>query len=724
MDLFSITCTTCKSRLRVRDQAAIGQILACPKCGGMVMVKPPPAFSEQSEQRSDLPTATEVIGSVPRIDQTVHNSAFDALEDLLSDSPPKVQPPPRSFETPAPPPSQSPSPKPRFVGGPPAAKSAAAVNGGAKSHATPPAAAVPSTVKPQPTNGAAPQPAPPRVHDSASLKPPPPGESAAAAGLAPLPATKSPRRYWLHMGAAVALGVVLAFAAVVASILFLQPTGRTSAKSAPRSRDVSPPTSPAKSPQLALSPADSQPNESVLAPAPSPAAASPTVAVDSVPSPASSGSAAPSATDPLELVKAPPAAPAKSASGDPLAKFDRILGGAGDDPLAKSTAGPGVATPPLTDSAPARPLAPRPPPRDVDVARRLADPLPGIESTSTPLADFVQLMSDLSTIPMTLELPFPPATAGTSVALRLTNTTVGKALKEALTPLRLEFVVSNDQLVVRREEPNPAVPFSQDVKDLTTGDEAQMTELADLLKAVVEPGAWGEDENSGSISVDVPKSQLVIRHRRNVQGQLLAALEKLRTARKLDHKWKLDPALFQLDSRSVQARPRLEQVISLNYTQPTRLVTILQRLGEAAGVRILVDWHDVAAAGWNPAGEATLIVSKQPLAAALDALLGPLDLTWRVIDAQTLQVVTPARLAEQGELELYNVADLAAVEASGDALIFKIQAALGDSAFTSGGGSGEVRYETESKCLLAWLPQPKQRDLEALLAKWRTEKAK
>ena len=34
MDLFAITCTTCKSRLRVRDPAAVGQILACPKCGG------------------------------------------------------------------------------------------------------------------------------------------------------------------------------------------------------------------------------------------------------------------------------------------------------------------------------------------------------------------------------------------------------------------------------------------------------------------------------------------------------------------------------------------------------------------------------------------------------------------------------------------------------------------------------------------------------------------
>src|SRR5204863_1673594 len=115
---------------------------------------------------------------------------------------------------------------------------------------------------------------------------------------------------------------------------------------------------------------------------------------------------------------------------------------------------------------------------------------------------------------------------------------------------------------------------------------------------------------------------------------------------------RFDPAFFTLDSRGARAKARLETPVSLNYSQPTRLVTVLQRLGETAGVRILVDWHDVASAGWNPAGEASLVASNQPLAAALDALLNPLDLTWRIIDGQTLQVVTPARLAEQGELEV------------------------------------------------------------------------
>ena len=90
MDLFTIICTTCKSRLKVRDPAAVGQILACPKCGGMVMVKPPPAYVDAGDQKSDLPTATEVEGPALRLDQTFDSAAFDAVEELLSDAPPKV----------------------------------------------------------------------------------------------------------------------------------------------------------------------------------------------------------------------------------------------------------------------------------------------------------------------------------------------------------------------------------------------------------------------------------------------------------------------------------------------------------------------------------------------------------------------------------------------------------------------------------------------------------
>src|SRR5262249_55758518 len=161
----------------------------------------------------------------------------------------------------------------------------------------------------------------------------------------------------------------------------------------------------------------------------------------------------------------------------PLAKFDRILGGSADDPLGKSTARPPeTAALPPPEATPSKPLALRPPPREVDVIKRLADSLPGIETApaGTPLAEFLQTMSDLSTIPITLDVPFVPVTAETTVSLRMTNTTVGNAITEALKPLRLDYVITDDQLVVRRAEPSMVRPATVSVKDLTGGDEQQL----------------------------------------------------------------------------------------------------------------------------------------------------------------------------------------------------------------------------------------------------------
>ena len=41
MTLFSISCETCSARLKVRSVRALGQIIACPKCGSMIQVVPP-----------------------------------------------------------------------------------------------------------------------------------------------------------------------------------------------------------------------------------------------------------------------------------------------------------------------------------------------------------------------------------------------------------------------------------------------------------------------------------------------------------------------------------------------------------------------------------------------------------------------------------------------------------------------------------------------------------
>jgi hypothetical protein len=62
--LFSITCTTCRARLVVRAEAAVGAILECPKCSSMVHVMPPSGWTPPSWEAA-APAAAGTSGPPP-----------------------------------------------------------------------------------------------------------------------------------------------------------------------------------------------------------------------------------------------------------------------------------------------------------------------------------------------------------------------------------------------------------------------------------------------------------------------------------------------------------------------------------------------------------------------------------------------------------------------------------------------------------------------------------
>ena len=700
MDLFSLTCTTCKSRLKVRDEAAIGNILACPKCGGMVMVKPPPGWQKgmplPPPEPYETPGTTAVVEPRKPAD-TLSDSNFDAVDDVLAGAPPR----PRATVTVAP---DAPGlARPRLV--------SKLHDGNGASHA--------------PTTEAVP---PPAANDQGVEEP-----------VSLFPRPERTARYWLLLAASIVAGIALAVTVVAASMFFLRGDKEVVAQTNPPQNDKqADKTQPPKEEKRKADGSSTKPQseQSKTSEAPETVVAPETKNTSSEPrensSPAAPMSEAPPATekDPLGIVDPPPTnatndkAPATTNS--PLAQFDRILAGdaAAALPEPQDSAAEPMPMPadgnPASNASPPRPALPRPPPRDIDVPARLADPLPAIEADGTPLVDCLQVMSDLSTIPITFEtdaLPLIRVSPLTPVSLRAENTSVGSALTTALTPLGLEHVVMDGHVIVRAVEATPSPTINYPVKDLTQGDEQAAAELAALLTELVAPASWRAGEENASITV-TPEN-FAIRQRRAVHAQLFFLCEKLRTARKLPPISRFDPALFKLDSRTQLAKEKLNTPITLNYSQPTRLEKILERLGKAAGMRILVDWHDIAAAGWNPDAEATLVADKQSLAMALRALLEPMDLSWRIVDGQTLQVVTPARLADRSEIEIYPVGDLVANDSAGETLLARINGSI--AAAIPDGGSLSVRYDEAGQCLIAALSQPQQQQLEVMLLKMRTK---
>eukprot|EP01047_Picozoa_sp_COSAG01_P107763 COSAG01_NODE_36746_length_513_cov_0.664251_2_plen_91_part_01 len=88
MQPFSLICKSCAARLKVTKASAVGQLLACPKCGTMLHVTPPEGWSPPPSQ-SDSQISAENLDEAA----VAGKGDFEDIEDLLTDALPGSNPP-------------------------------------------------------------------------------------------------------------------------------------------------------------------------------------------------------------------------------------------------------------------------------------------------------------------------------------------------------------------------------------------------------------------------------------------------------------------------------------------------------------------------------------------------------------------------------------------------------------------------------------------------------
>ncbi len=129
--LFSVSCTTCRARLAVRNKEAIGEILECPKCGSMVLVFPPEGWVFQEEPPpapAPKPAAEKPLTASKIGDSALGRKALPVAREAASEKavvqPPPVQLPTDAAAIVAAPPAPAPPPAPSALQ--PASKAQAA----------------------------------------------------------------------------------------------------------------------------------------------------------------------------------------------------------------------------------------------------------------------------------------------------------------------------------------------------------------------------------------------------------------------------------------------------------------------------------------------------------------------------------------------------------------------------------------------------------------------
>ncbi len=358
-------------------------------------------------------------------------------------------------------------------------------------------------------------------------------------------------------------------------------------------------------------------------------------------------------------------------------------------------------------------------PPQVDVAARLTDPLRSIEFTDVPLKKAASLLASMSSALITLDIDALLAlgvSPGDPVSLQLDSTTVGDVLQAILSERGLATVIDGGQILITApaEYRETLRKVRYTVADLTGDDKAAVAELAALVRKFVAPESWQTDGGRGIVEPD--RGALVVTQTGDVHRHVLVFCEKLRNARHKPLRSQGNPERFTLETRLAQAREMLDRPATANFHEPAPLSKILAFLGEASQSEILVDHASLAAAETSDQVEATLTADKQELGAALAALLRPLGLAYRVVDAGTIQVTTREAADERLELEFYPIRSWLDRGISGEKLAEALKARVAVSSWRNAGGLGDIHFDPSSGCLLVFQSQPVQSVIQRLLA--------
>ncbi len=393
--------------------------------------------------------------------------------------------------------------------------------------------------------------------------------------------------------------------------------------------------------------------------------------------------------------------------------------------------------PPLVATAKPPPVEAKPPAAlDPKLQAMLDVPIAKMSLSNMPMANAVQLVSAIGNLPVSFD-PDALEELGVSlhdpISIEVANSKVGKALEEIAASRNMASVVENGQILLtstaeHRESLRPVRFF---VADLTGRDAHAAADLAALLQRLVAPQSW--QPSGGRGTVEIAPDALRITQTAHVDYQIIVFCEKLRVARGLPTKSKLsklDPKKFVLATRTARAKAILSQIVSVHASVPSSLFSILDQFKQPAGSEILIDRPALAAIGISESTTGKFKAEKLPLGEALQQLLEPLELSWRAVDASTLQITTQKALATRMELEFYPVGKRPAPTSGNPpgapagqppaALIERIKTGLPSAVWDEGGQGGALYFDPLSQCLIVLQSQPMQRALEALL----TEKEK
>ncbi len=716
MSVFSIICKSCAAKLKVAKPSLIGQILACPKCGTMIEVQPPPGWEPPVDPTAPVVSvfADADITTTTEVDRLA--ASFDDIDTVL-----------KSTET------QSPVGKRREPNRQPGR--AGSTPGQATSGST--------SALTKPKSG------PSKSLDSS--QPILPNEQWTS------PAVQHRKKLLLWIAAITGIGMLL-IATIVAilnsdkssdSPVSLQtkpeagqPAEKEVSDEAPigiEPADSDRPDDKSKVSGIAPSvPESDKPTDQTLQVAPPmelPLPADELNPTGDSPSPLEDSS-----IKPLEILAEPPVIPDLVANPDddsktkaavspaqlPLNNLESFQSKMGDLFNLLEASGTSVARiQDLADSEQEEQLIGVPkyliePPgsEKLDLEKQLSLPCSGLRYADAKLSTVLQDITSIIGIAVTVDpysLRVVGDSADPSINVDLKDMDYGSTLDAVIKPLGLVKSV-NEQggLVVHVVEREVFKEFKHPLPNFPVADNAgreqAATEMLNAIRALIEPKSWLLDQNPATVSYS--ENEINVYNTVLANEQVSEFIAKLNASLLLKDDSTNASAQEILTTKWTSIAEKLQQPAGLNHVPEQTLGKFLDQIRQKTGITVLVDWETLQPLGWTPLTRVPGQIDEETVGEVLKQLGRAMKLSVLAIDKSTVQLTTFEKAANSIDLEFYHFGKILAGKLNEEQALALMMQTLGHQL-----QAPQVRfiYEPKYQTLVVSAPQSLQRQLAAVL---------
>lgn len=294
-------------------------------------------------------------------------------------------------------------------------------------------------------------------------------------------------------------------------------------------------------------------------------------------------------------------------------------------------------------------------PFDRNADKQLKLLIPSVEFKDLPLLDALQLVSQLSGQPVSVapeQLLMAGITSQKKVSLKATDISLNEVLDKILSPLQLEFTTDGPQIIVRRKEAAKLREIKYPVDDLLS-EEFSAQQLANWIEQLIAPDSWQSSGGNGLI--DTNADSLRITQPQHVQYQVLILLERLRLARNLPPKSRYPVARLVGAPAPVLLAEKLSNQATFTFTADTPIAQVFAHWQAELGSPLLIDWPALAETDMHPSTPIACAIIDEPWHVALDKVLEPLGLGWRAVTGSAIEITSAARATSDLQVELFSV---------------------------------------------------------------------